>query len=290
MVLLFVIAVVCLVLASSSMAEQNFESTLIVQLPERSSVFINSFMTKTLTLSITSTDSKFEVNLFAPNCATIMLEEVTIDKEGNFSSTAVNYHVLDERYVSTSGVLEYQFDMPSSFAGDCPITLVIFDDLSSFEQFRSTGTWLYSYTEMCIQNNQNIASLTLQAKSYYFAGVYISPQLKPVPVTYKINGTLQQYLPTSLDICTITPDENSTCTFQALGTSEVCILGSVPRRSSSEIVKAEISYHLSTDSASITGVAVTATFGIVSFILLVSIFIAIVVVYIVRKRNLVRVL
>ncbi len=252
MVFLFVIAVVCLVFAStsfSSMAEQDFESTLIVQLPEGSSVFLNSFMTKTLTLSITSTDSKFEINLFAQNC-TIMLQEVTIDKESNFStSTAVNYHVLDERYVSTSEILEYLFDVPPSFAGDCPITLVIFNDLSSFEQFRSIGTWSYSYAEMCIQNNQNIVSLMLQEKSYYFARVYILPQLKPVPVTYKISGTvLQQYHSPSLDTCKITPDENSTCTFQALGTSEVCILGSVPGRINSEIVTAEVHYDPSIDS------------------------------------------
>ena len=187
------------------------------------------------------------------NCDAIRKENSTIYEEGILTpeeNTPI-YELYAQYNVSLMLKIQLSADYNSSDL-ECPVVLVVFDDVKEYESFLHNGSWTFTYIEYCIKTDNFSISIILAGNSYYFFGVHFEANSHVIGnIAYIINGRNEENSTSSFtSLCSIT----STATTAAcnhsfdsfVDTPDLCIVGVVPKRNASDVVrKAEIQYSYS---------------------------------------------
>ena len=194
------------------------------------------------------------------NCNDIRKENTTIYEEGVLTpeeNTPI-YELYAQYNVSLMLKIQLSADYNSSDL-ECPVVLVIFNDVKEYESFLHNGFWTFTYMEYCIKKDNFSISMILAENSYYFFGVHFEANSHVIGnIAYIINGRNEENSTSSFtSLCSIT----STATTAAcnhsfdsfVDTPELCIVGVVPKRNASDVVrKAEIQYSYSLFSSTLS--------------------------------------
>ncbi len=190
------------------------------------------------------------------NCDDIRKENTTIYEEGILTpeeNTPI-YELYTQYNVSLRLQIQLSVDYNSSDQ-ECPVVLVVFDNVDEYKLFLNNGTWMFTYMEYCIKNNNFSISIMLAGNSYYFFGVHFEANSHVMgDITYRINGWKEENSTSSFtSLCSIASTATTECNHNfdsSVNTPELCIVGVVPKRNASDVVrKAEIQYSYSTFSS-----------------------------------------
>ncbi len=191
------------------------------------------------------------------NCDDIRKENTTIYEEGILTpeeNTPI-YELYTQYNVSLRLQIQLLADYNSSDQ-ECPVVLVVFNDVREYESFLHNGSWTFTYMEYCIKNDNFSISIILAANSYYFFGVHFEANSHIISnITYRINGWKEENSTSSFTShCSITSTATTAaCNYNFdsfVNTLELCIVGVVPKRNASDVVrKAELQYSYSTFSS-----------------------------------------
>ena len=190
------------------------------------------------------------------NCDDIRKENSTIYEEGIL--TPEENTPIYELYTQYNTSLRLKIQLSADYnSSECPVVLVVFDDVKEYESFLHNGSWTFTYMEYCIKNDNFSISIILAANSYYFFGVHFEANTHVIGnITYRINGWKEENSTSSFtSLCSITSTATTAaCNYNFdsfVNTPELCIIGVVPKRNASDVVrKAEIQYLYSITSFS----------------------------------------
>ncbi len=189
------------------------------------------------------------------NCDDIRKENSTIYEEGIL--TPEENTPIYELYAQYNVSLMLKFQLSADYnSSECPVVLVVFNDVKEYESFLHNGSWTFTYMEYCIKNDNFSISIILAANSYYFFGVHFEANTHVIGnITYRINGWKEENSTSSFtSLCSITSTAITAACNHNFGsfvsTPDLCIVGVVPKRNASDVVrKAEIQYSYSSFSS-----------------------------------------
>ena len=168
-----------------------------------------------------------------PNVKQLTINEITntnISIHFNISNWV--YELYTEYNVSLRLQIHLSADYNSS---ECPVVLVVFDNVDEYKSFLNNGTWMFTYMEYCIKNDNFSISISLQKSSYYFIRVHIEENLNVInSISYRINGWNKENsknsftslcsMISSTTVCNVVFDRHIPVT------PELCIIGIVLKR------------------------------------------------------------
>ncbi|XP_064398875.1 uncharacterized protein LOC135345381 isoform X4 [Halichondria panicea] len=204
---------------------------------------------KQLTINeITNTNISIHFNI--SNCDDIRKENSTIYEEGIL--TPEENTPIYELYTQYNVSLRLEIHLSANYnSSECPVVLVVFDNVDEYKSFLHNGTWMFTYMEYCIKNDNFSISISLQKSSYYFIGVHIEDNLNVIDsISYRINGWNKENSKNSfISLCSMI---SSTTVCNVVFdryipvTPKLCIIGIVPKRNfTNEVTEAEILYSYS---------------------------------------------
>ena len=212
-----------------------------------------------LTFTQTGTNEIIPISFYGSYCddssVNNNVSEIIIDIQGDLPPITTNS--LDVQYFQFDTTIMFQFEIPASVgynSSDCFLSLLVFRNRAAFQTFLNRGIWSEedSYQEICIQENNFSANITLRGGWYYYSGLYIpfdSQQHIGEKVKYHITGVTRKYnINSFIYICTI--NRTATCVVQissldlkkATTSLEVCITGYLLAGQGTGIKNAVIEY------------------------------------------------
>ena len=212
---------------------------------------------KQLTINEIPNTQIIPIHFNISNCDDIRIENTTIYEEGIL--TPEENTPIYELYGLYNTSLRLQIQLSADYNSldqECPVVLVVFDNVDEYESFLHNGSWTFTYTEYCIKNDNFSISIILTGNSYYFFGVHFEANSHVIGnITYRINGWKEENSTSSFtSLCSITSTATTAaCNYNFdsfVNTPELCIVGVVPKRNASDVVrKAELQYSYSTSSS-----------------------------------------
>ena len=195
---------------------------------------------------ITNTNISIHFNI--NNCDDIRKENTTIYEEGIL--TPEENTPIYELYAPYNVSLRLQIQVAADYkSSECPVVLVVFDNVDEYKSFLHNGSWMFTYMEYCIKNDNYPIGIMLAENSYYFFGVHFKANSHVMSnITYRINGRNEEYSTSSFtSLCSITTITECNHNFDSfVNRPELCIIGVVPKRNTSDVVrKSEIQYSYS---------------------------------------------
>ena len=187
------------------------------------------------------------------NCDDIRKENSTIYEEGILTpeeNTPI-YELYTEYIASLRLQIQLSADYNNSSDQECPVVLVVFDNVDEYKSFLNNGNWMFTYMEYCIKNDNFSISIMLAGNSYYFFGVHFEANSHVMgDITYCINGWKEENSTSSFtSLCSITSTATTECNHNfdsSVNAPELCIVGVVPKRNASDVVrKVKIQYSYS---------------------------------------------
>ena len=184
-------------------SEKNLSITVnsIYELPGGYIIFVNSFI-KHAYDSITFT--VFEKIRFShgslivftvKDCQELDVDRIAVDKSISLSVTRPIQHV-DEGYYLDGSSLTYSIT-PSqgivSSSCDCPVILVIYDDLEIYIEFLKTGIQTGFIVDFCFNRDELSTKIVVDKNSYLYAGLVICTTIVPTTINLRISGISHQY-------------------------------------------------------------------------------------------------
>ncbi|XP_064398871.1 uncharacterized protein LOC135345380 isoform X3 [Halichondria panicea] len=232
--------------------ESNHGSVHITQLIQQSVLPIARVRPNVKQLTFTETPNTQIIPIYfnISNCDDIRKENTTIHEEGIL--TPEENTPIYELYTQYIASLRLQIQVSADYnSSECPVVLVVYDNVDEYESFLLNGSWTFTYMEHCIKNNNFSISIILAGNSYYFFGVHFEANSHVMGnITYRINGWNEENSTSSFtSFCSITSTTTTECNHNFnsfVDTPEFCIVGVVPKRNASDVVrKAEIQYSYS---------------------------------------------
>ncbi len=203
---------------------------------------------KQLTITEITNTHIIPIHFNISNCDDTRKENATIYEEGVLipeKNTPI-YELYAQYDISLRLQILFSADYNIS---ECPVVLVVFDNVDEYKSFFYNGTWTFTYMEYCIKKDNISISISLTKNSYYFIGVHIEDDLKVMhSISYRINSWKKENVTSSFtSLCSITSTTVCNHSFtQIPNTPELCIIGIVPKRNyNNELREAEILYSYS---------------------------------------------
>ncbi|XP_064398911.1 uncharacterized protein LOC135345415 [Halichondria panicea] len=222
----------------------------IYQLPKVSAIFVDSFIKHTIDFLILSIFGgswlpqgafiDFTIN----DCQKLDVERTVMNKSLSLDVTGPIQHV-DEGYYLDGSSLTYSItpsqDIVSSSC-DCPVILVIYNDLEIYNEFlnQKTGIQTGFIVNFCFNRDELSTKIVVDKNSYLYAGLVICTTIVHTTINLRLSEISYQYnilaiAEKSLSRCTVIHHYINTCTINSLSNvyqenDELCVVALVSPR------------------------------------------------------------
>ena len=179
----------------------NITVNSIYELPGGYIIFVNSFIEHAYDSITFTVFEKIQFShelliVFTVNdCQELDVDRIAVNKPISLSITRPIQHV-DEGYYLDGSSLTYSItpsqDIVSSSC-DCPVILVIYDDLEIYTEFLKTGIQAGFIVDFCFNRDELSIKIVLNKNSYLYAGLVICTTIVPTTINLRISGISHQY-------------------------------------------------------------------------------------------------